>query len=89
MSGFIGSRQVVSQFHVIWREFGPRCAVRCASAILHRRPTTFLDVAFNTGARTHHRRPLSRALRPEPASAVTERSPDLSPARESPHNHAA
>ena len=51
MSGFIGARQVVSQFGVIWREFGPRCAVRCVGAIFRRQPTTFLDVAFNTAAR--------------------------------------
>ena len=52
MSGLIGTRQVVSQFGVIWREFGPRCAVRCVGAIIHRQPTTFLDVAFNTAAKS-------------------------------------
>jgi hypothetical protein len=52
MSGFIGTRQVVSQFGVIWREFGPRCAGRCIGAILKGRPTTFLDVAFDTAARS-------------------------------------
>jgi hypothetical protein len=51
MSGFIGTRQVVSQFGLIWREFGPRCAGRCIGAILKGRPTTFLDVAFDTAAR--------------------------------------
>jgi len=56
MSGFIGARQVVSQFGLIWREFGPRCATRCIGAILQRRPTTFLDVAFDTAARSKIKR---------------------------------
>jgi hypothetical protein len=51
MSGLIRTPQVLSQFGLIWREFGPRCAVRCAGAILHRRPTTFLDLAFDTAGR--------------------------------------
>jgi hypothetical protein len=52
MSGLIGTRQVVSQFGLIWREFGPRCATRCIGAILHRRPTTFLNIAFDTAGKT-------------------------------------
>jgi hypothetical protein len=51
MEGFIGNKQVFSQFGVIWREFGPRCAARCIGAMLRRRPTTFLDVAFDTSVK--------------------------------------
>jgi hypothetical protein len=51
MRGFINTRAVLFRFVVIWREFGPRCAVRCVGAILRGRPTTFLDVAFDTRAR--------------------------------------
>jgi hypothetical protein len=51
MKGVIDSRQVASHFGLIWREFGPRCAFRCVAAIFHRRPTTFLDVAFETSTR--------------------------------------
>jgi hypothetical protein len=51
MRGVIDNRQVASHFGLIWREFGPRTALRCVAAILHRRPTTFLDVAFSTPSR--------------------------------------
>jgi hypothetical protein len=75
MNGLIGRRQVVAHFGVIWREFGPRCAVRCVSAIVHGRPTTFLDVAFNTAAK---RRKGETSL---PAAAAGERlgKPTLAP----------
>ena len=46
MRGVIGTKEVVTNFGVIWREFGPRCALRCAAAVLCRRPTTFLEIAF-------------------------------------------
>jgi hypothetical protein len=49
MRGIIGNKQVASHFALIWREFGPRCALRCVGAMLRRRPTTFLDIAFATG----------------------------------------
>jgi len=51
MRGVIDNKQVASHFGLIWREFGPRTALRCVAAIFHRRPTTFLDVAFSTPPR--------------------------------------
>jgi hypothetical protein len=55
MSGLIDTRQAVSKLRLIRREFGSRCALRCVGAILSRRPTTFLDVAFNTAAKSRTR----------------------------------
>jgi hypothetical protein len=51
MLGVINGRQIASHFGLIWREFGARCALRCVSAIICRRHTTFLDIAFETTAR--------------------------------------
>jgi hypothetical protein len=51
MLGVIGNKQVATHLGLIWREFGLRCALRCVDAILRGRPTTFLDVAFDTSAR--------------------------------------
>jgi len=51
MRGVIGNRQVAFHFGLIWREFGPRCAFRCVGAMLRGRPTTFLDLAFDTRVR--------------------------------------
>jgi hypothetical protein len=51
MLGVIDNKQVASHFGLIWREFGPRCALRCVAALFHRRHTTFLDIAFETSAR--------------------------------------
>ena len=51
MKGVIDNRQVASHLCVIWREFGPRTALRCVAALFHRKPTTFLDVAFDTSSR--------------------------------------
>jgi hypothetical protein len=51
MLGVIGNRQVVSNIGLIWREFGPRCAIRCVGAMLRGQRTTFLDLAFDTAAR--------------------------------------
>ena len=50
MRGLIDNRQVATHFGLIWREFGWRCALRCLNAMLHGRPTTFLDLAFDTAA---------------------------------------
>jgi hypothetical protein len=50
MFGMIGNKEVAAHFGLIWREFGPRCALRCVGAMLRGRPTTFLDVAFDTSA---------------------------------------
>jgi len=62
MLGVIGNRQVASHLGLIWREFGPRCAVRCVGAMLRRRPTTFLDLAFDTASRAGPRRLERRTL---------------------------
>jgi hypothetical protein len=51
MLGFIGNRQVAWNIGLIWREFGPRCAIRCVGAVLRGQRTTFLDLAFDTAAR--------------------------------------
>jgi hypothetical protein len=52
MRGVIGNRQVAFHFGLIWKEFGPRCAFRCVGAMLRGRPTTFLDLAFDTRMRS-------------------------------------
>ena len=49
MRGLITHREVLANFGLIWREFGPRCVARCLMAIVTRRRTTFLDLAV--GAR--------------------------------------
>lgn len=46
MRGVINSRDVLTHLGVIWREFGFRCAARCAWASMRSRPTTFLDLAL-------------------------------------------
>lgn len=53
MQGVIGKREVLTHLGVIWREFGPRCALRCVWALLRgkRRPVTFLSVAFADAAK--------------------------------------
>jgi hypothetical protein len=51
MRGVIKNKQAASHLCLIWREFGPRCAFRCVASMFHRRPTTFLDIAFQTSAR--------------------------------------
>jgi hypothetical protein len=51
MVGVIGTKQVALHLGLIWREFGPRCAMRCLGAVLRGRRTTFLDLAFDTAAR--------------------------------------
>jgi hypothetical protein len=49
MLGVIRNKQVALHIGLIWREFGPRCAMRCVGAVLRGRRTTFLDLAFDTG----------------------------------------
>ncbi len=62
MQGVITSRDVLRYLPLIWREFGPRCAMRCVHAVLTRKKTTFLDVACTrTG------------LLPQPPAASTRR----------------
>jgi hypothetical protein len=52
MLGVIGNRQAASHLGLIWREFGPRCALRCIGAMLRGQRTTFLDVAFDTAVKS-------------------------------------
>jgi hypothetical protein len=45
MQGFITGRHVVLYSLTIIRDFGPRCWLRCVSALFSSHPTTFLAVA--------------------------------------------
>ena len=45
MRGLITHREVLANFGLIWREFGPGCVARCLFALVTRRRTTFLDLA--------------------------------------------
>jgi hypothetical protein len=51
MLGVIGNKEVAANFGLIWREFGPRCAIRCVGAILRGKRTTFLELVFATPVR--------------------------------------
>jgi hypothetical protein len=44
MKGVIGSRETLANLPLIWREFGPGCAVRCLHALLLGKKTTFLEM---------------------------------------------
>jgi hypothetical protein len=46
MRGLVTGKDVVKHFWLVCWHFGPRCALRCARAILSGRRTTFLDLAF-------------------------------------------
>jgi hypothetical protein len=46
MRGLITGREVIRHTPTIVRHFGPRCYLRCMLALLSRRKTTFLEVAF-------------------------------------------
>lgn len=46
MNGVITTRDVIVNLGLIWREFGPRCCLRCVFALLRGRPTTFLECAL-------------------------------------------
>lgn len=46
MDGVITGREVVSNFGLIWREFGTRTLYRCVRACLWGRRTTFLDIIW-------------------------------------------
>jgi hypothetical protein len=59
--GIITGKEVCMSFGLIWREFGPRCAVRSLGAVLRRKPTTFLDLVFETDGR---RVPLTEEVSP-------------------------
>jgi hypothetical protein len=46
MEGVITTREVIANLGLIWREFGPRCCMRCVVALLRGRNTTFLECAL-------------------------------------------
>lgn len=46
MRGLITGKEVFKHLFLVCREFGPRCALRCARAVVTRRKTTFLEIAF-------------------------------------------
>jgi len=48
MRGVITNRDVLANIGLIWREFGPRCFLRCLSAVLSDKETTFLEVVART-----------------------------------------
>jgi len=46
MKGVITSSDVLRNPLLVWRAFGTRCLLRCLSAILLGRSTTFLELAM-------------------------------------------
>jgi hypothetical protein len=46
MRGVITSWDVLRNPLVVWRAFGVRCLLRCLSAMLRGRSTTFLELAM-------------------------------------------
>ncbi len=46
MRGVITLRDVLANLHVVLREFGALCVVRCLIASVRRRRTTFLEIAL-------------------------------------------
>jgi len=46
MQGVITLRDVVANAHIIVREFGGRCLLRCLVVACTHQKTTFLEVAF-------------------------------------------
>ena len=46
MLGVITGRDVLKNSVLIWREFGPRCLIRCFVACAMGPKTTFLTIAF-------------------------------------------
>lgn len=50
MRGVITKRDVLENMGLIWREFGPRCLLRCLGAMFGGQ-TTFLDVALKSSRR--------------------------------------
>jgi hypothetical protein len=48
MRGLVTGKDVLKHFWLLCWHFGPRCAWRCAKAVVSGRRTTFLDVAFAT-----------------------------------------
>ncbi len=74
MRGVITKRDVIENLGLIWREFGPRCLIRCLSAVLTGRSTTFLELSIHGGSsnlennefsktsRAFHRLSIARAL---------------------------
>jgi len=59
MRGVITKRDVIENLGLIWREFGPRCLIRCLGAVLTGRSTTFLELSLirsSVGYPPHPRR---------------------------------
>jgi hypothetical protein len=46
MRGVITKRDVIGNLGLIWREFGPRCLIRCLGAVVTGRSTTFLELSL-------------------------------------------
>ena len=46
MDGVITGRHVLSHMRLIWREYGPRCLLRCLKAVLFGPRTTFLEIVW-------------------------------------------
>lgn len=46
MRGTITGWDILAHPWLIVREFGPRCYLRCVSAVVTRRRTTFLDLSL-------------------------------------------
>ncbi len=46
MDGVIRGRDVLTNFRLIWREFGFRCLVRCVRACVMGPKTTFLQIVW-------------------------------------------
>ena len=47
MVGVITGRDVLLNCRLIWREFGPRCLVRCLWVASFGKHRTFLEIAFH------------------------------------------
>jgi hypothetical protein len=47
MKGVVTGKDVFRHLWLVCRYFGPRCAWRCAAAVITRRRTTFLNIAFD------------------------------------------
>jgi hypothetical protein len=57
MRGVITKRDVIENLGLIWREFGPRCLIRCLSAVLTGRSTTFLELSVIRSSAGYPARP--------------------------------
>jgi hypothetical protein len=60
MRGLVTSRDVLVNLRTIWVEFGPAVAISCLSAVIKRKPTTFLDLALKDAVLSPRSRPVSK-----------------------------